>query len=246
MLRRPPISTRTDTSFPTRRSSELAELVAREDLEPRKIAEVAPGAFAVTLDQRLAWRKPIVAFDAHAVSVWAVFIGPTHEQPAEIDERIAEGGHFPVDDRRQCAVIGIDDVADVIVAVNDAGLQLGWAMGYKPRADLFDVAEAVMAGPLRKARIACQLGCPAIDLALEKAIDPAEVTQAGGFGFDGGERREAVDKLQAHPMPDGGRGPRRLRQGNRRVEAIHRRHQVEDRAQHALVEATRDKLWMGN
>src|SRR3546814_18086028 len=71
----------------------------------------------------------------------------------------------------------------------------------KPRADLFDVAEAVMAGPLRKARIACQLGCPAIDLALEKAIDPAEVTQAGGFGFDGGERREAVDTLQAHPMP---------------------------------------------
>src|SRR3546814_2239076 len=37
MLRRPPISTRTDTSFPTRRSSDLARL-----LPPHRIVEVEP------------------------------------------------------------------------------------------------------------------------------------------------------------------------------------------------------------
>src|SRR3546814_20764159 len=108
MIRRPPRSTRTDTLFPyttlfrsrTRVGAfeQARGLVAGEREVPRHRAHVAATEFAVQADQFGARQKAVPRAHHRVLAVGIAGFRLTAENPAEIEQPVAERREFPVDD----------------------------------------------------------------------------------------------------------------------------------------------------
>src|SRR6478752_6012983 len=60
-------------------------------------------------------------------------IGPAHQDPAEIEQRVADSAHLPVDERGQLrGVPSQQHIVEVSVAVHDAGLSVRWTLRLQP------------------------------------------------------------------------------------------------------------------
>ena len=65
--------------------------------------------------------------------------GECRQKGPEIEQRIADRGQFPIDDGRQTRfVVAEHDVAKMKIAMNDAGLPIGWSVGVEPVPDFLD------------------------------------------------------------------------------------------------------------
>src|SRR5690606_31945181 len=75
-----------------------AELVAGENAVPFDMAHVARGARAVMLHEFIRRRKTFPGTDADRARGGTFALRPGGEKPAEIEQRVTDGGEFPVDD----------------------------------------------------------------------------------------------------------------------------------------------------
>ena len=155
----------------------------------------APGPLAVGLDQLLAGQHPGQVRGHPAVRRQVVVVGlhPEGEVAPEVHQRVAEGGHLPVEDGDHLRrVVGVEDqVVELEVVVDHAvGDVLGLVL-VEPGHGALEVGGVVGAGVAVAAR-------PALDLAADVAEALAELAQAGGLVVDAVQLGEHVDHRQAH------------------------------------------------
>ena len=99
-------------------------------------------------------------------------LGPQTEQPAEVDERIADRRLLPVDDRDELdrQVRREHHVVELVVAVDDAGRLRGWNVRGEPLPRRVDIRE-------RTRLVALELAEPARNLPLEVAVGLPEAVE---------------------------------------------------------------------
>jgi hypothetical protein len=225
-----------------------AELVAGQHGVPFDGAHVARGAGGVVGDEFGLLGEAFPGMDDDgAAGAGAVVLGPGGEQPAEIDEGVADGGEFPVDHGGEFAgVVAEHDVGEMVVAVDDAGCEGGGAVGLEPIGDAIDAGDFAGAGPALVFAIAFEQGAPSRHLALEVALDLAEIGEADGEVIDAAEGERGVDHGQAHAAADGRVAGVKFRQADGRVEAVDGLHEVEGDAEDVLGVAGGDEAGMGD
>src|SRR5918994_1434559 len=107
------------------------QLEVPEDDVPVHLGEVAPTLFGVAVDELFtgheAWRYRNGRHDGRKLVGIAGF-DPIGERDGEVEERIPDGRHLPVEDRPYCCqVFRIEDqVIELVVVVDDGR---GWALG---------------------------------------------------------------------------------------------------------------------
>src|SRR3954468_19526135 len=168
-------------------------LPQRQRAIPADVCHRAPGALLVAGDELLAQWEALLAGDAgqleHAPGR-IVAVDPQGAQIAEIGQRVADGGHLPVEDGHEPGGRGRGHhrVAQAVVAVHHgggSGLRQVRAEPLAHRLDRRDVARAVV---LPQAEEAAQL-------ALEVARRLAEALQARVAPVDRVDLDEPVDEL---------------------------------------------------
>ena len=130
--------------------------------------------------------------------------------------------------------------------MHDAGREIGRAVPFQPGGDGVDRGQRLRPGPVGKFAIAGKLAAPAIDLAAEEIVGPAEIGEAERLMIERAQCGDAVDQGQAHGVAHRGRTGMGHGQLADRIEAIDRLHQVEGDAQHAFVAAIGDQRGMGH
>ena len=116
-------------------------------------------------------------------------VGPVVQRDADVDERVAERRLVPVEHRvHPVGVGGIElAVVELVVVVEDRRVPAGRHRRRQPVADL-----------LHRRRRVGQRGeipplLPALHLALQEPVGPAEVGEVDGGGIDGVQVGEGVD-----------------------------------------------------
>ena len=68
-----------------------------------------------------------------------VFQRPADQHPAQIQQRVADGAHLPVDERRHLRLVAAQqNIAQMRVAVHDSRLAVGRAVGLQPVREFSD------------------------------------------------------------------------------------------------------------
>ena len=135
-------------SFGMRSLEDDAELVAGENAIPFDMAHVARGARAVMLHEFIRRRKALPGTDADRAGGRPFALRPGGEKPAEIEQRVADGGELPVDDGGEFRpVMAEHDIGEMIIAMDDAGLERGRAIVLQPFRDLRDAGNAFRTWP---------------------------------------------------------------------------------------------------
>ena len=162
---------------------------------PGQMAEVASGAKGVAFDE-LITSEPIGGRGAkQAVGAADLPIGERH---AEVDERVADGAHFPIEDGLDAGgVEGEEEIIELVVVVDDGGRALGRKRRLEVGNDFVEFGEGFGAGLLPAAS-------PAVDLAGEEAGGLAKVEEAGRGEVDGVKFDEGVDEGFAEGPRGGG------------------------------------------
>ena len=199
------------------------------------------------LDQFGGGRKPLPGLDGDVGRVRIIALRPGGQQPAEVEQGIADGGQLPVDDGGQLgAVIAEQHVGQMEVAVDDPGLEGRRAVGLQPGGHGVDAGDFSRAGPAGELGIGGQLRLPALHLAFEIVVRPAQSFETDGAVVQRAQLRDALDHGQAHAMANSLRSGMQGRQAGGRVEAVDRLHQVEGRAENRLVATGRDQRRVGH
>ncbi|MNO84066.1 hypothetical protein D3C76_753960 [compost metagenome] len=116
---------------------------------------------AIVGDQFFAAAKavPRVHFDCAGAST--IGTGPGDHQPGQVEQRVADGRQFPIDDCRQLPTAGLEHhVGEVKVTVLDAGLKLLRAMLVQPVGQAFEARQTTRTRPTRVVFDAVQLSQP--------------------------------------------------------------------------------------
>jgi hypothetical protein len=153
------------------------------------------------------------------------------QQQADVGQRVRDRGHLPVDHGGDLIVHPDQHVVQPVVTVHDRGRPVGGLAGGQP------VVQLVDPGELPAAR-GVQLLLPPPDLPGQEPLRPPERLQP---------HRPVVDGMQVSERADQalGDGPGAVRTRSRHLlgspvgDAVHPRHHVERRAQHAGVLAQR-------
>lgn len=153
----------------------------------------------------------------------AITATPGGEDPAEIEQRIANCGEFRIDDRRQLRPIAPEhDIREMVIAVQDAGPELSRSIGIEVARYLFNAWETVRPRPTFEFGIAGKLTSPAFHLPFEIIIRFAKIVQTYLEIIHAAQRRDAVHQRETHRAPQGGITAMRLGQGDCCVEPVNR------------------------
>ena len=92
-----------------------------------------PPAAAVRVEQFAASRKAAECGQLRACGDRVGFQRPADQHPAEIQQRVADGAHLPVDERRQFGLVAAQqNIAQMRVAVHDSRLPVWRTVGLQP------------------------------------------------------------------------------------------------------------------
>ena len=92
---------------------------------------------------------------ASTIAIW-----PGRQNPAEIEQRIADRRQFPIDKRGKLRpVMPVHDVGEVIVAVHDPGTERARTMAFQPGGDPIDHRQSSRR-PAREVRVGRELRAP--------------------------------------------------------------------------------------
>ena len=140
--------------------------VPAEDLRPPPdIAWTLQSDRGVTYSDRIPAGSRVVAGDW-----WK----PGDHGPALVsfEKRVADAGEFPVHDSGEFPVVWpVEDVAEVIISVDEPRMHPGGPVRLQPGADRLDVGQRGMARPVRVGGIAVELRSPARRLALQPVVN---------------------------------------------------------------------------
>jgi predicted ATPase/DNA-binding SARP family transcriptional activator len=164
-------------------------------------------------------------------------LGPAGDEVAEVGERVADRRHLPVEDRDEPRrrVEADHDVAEAVVAVHDRG---GRAVGHRRAQRLADLE----AGRQLARGVDLPEPRPPAQLALEVAGRLAQGLEAARAPVDGVQLGQRVHELEAEAAALGRRVEvRRQRLADDRPDDL--LHDVERRADHAVVLAHREDPW---
>jgi hypothetical protein len=119
-----------------------------------------------------------------------VGIGPTHHDPREVEERVTDRPHFPIDDRGHSgrATVVEHDVGELVVAVHYPRLVAPRLVVTKPRRRLVEPGQFT---ELEGA----EMGEPAVHLAIVKTIGPTKSFEPPGLPVNVGQPRDGVDEF---------------------------------------------------
>ena len=137
-------------------------------------------------------------------------LGPALHDPAEVELRVPDRAHLPVDQRgepRRRAVLE-HHVGELVVAVHEPGDEVDRLVGAQPRRRLVEAGQLPALDALEERG-------PPVDLAFVEAVGTTEVLQALGLPVDVAEQRDALDELVAR-APCGLRGRCRTAPASRR------------------------------
>jgi hypothetical protein len=167
---------------------------------------------------------------------------PDGQERPQVEQRIAEGGHLPVDDRGDFrAARGEHDVGKVVIAVKDARPALPGPAGFQPGREPADAGQVRARVPVEAGK-RFQLAGPAAHLAFQEPVGLPEAVEPGGGRIHLAQERQGPDRAQAHRMALGGVRRHAGRQLHGRVVAVDRLHEIEHRvAQDRRVRAGRDQ-----
>ena len=128
----------------------------------------------------------------HLELLGVVGLHPVGHRAGEVHQRVAEGGHLPVEhpDDPGHVVVGEDEVVELEVVVDHAGRDVVGLVRVEPRHHRLEVGDVVGAG-------VAVAGRPAVDLAPDVAVPLAEVGEPGGRRVDAVQLGEHVDRVQA-------------------------------------------------
>ena len=218
-----------------------AELEAGEDQVVRQV-------FGGTTADRLVVREQFVARRHAGVvdvgrSVGRLVVGRIRdERPAEIEQRIADRCHLPVDDGcESCGrAVAEHDVRKLVVAVQDAGLVDLGPVPTEPIGGFVDAGELACLHTLEERQ-------PPVDLPVVESLGAPEPFESGCLPVDAREPGNAVDELDREPaacveIGVEGWSPTDLH----RRPAVDTLGQVERPAQHLDVVAHGVKVGVGN
>ena len=185
------------------------ELERREAEVEAEAGQVAVGAGGVARDDLVLGEEPgrrRDVGDRGAADRRAEPVVDQHQR--QVGERVAEGGHLPVENGRRAVVVVDEHVVEPEVAVHDAGSRLDRDVRGQQPVELVGRREVAV---VRRV----ELLLPPRDLTAEVALGTAEVAEPDRERVDGVQRGEGVDE------PDGD-GPGALRAERRRARSARR------------------------
>src|SRR5690606_19619747 len=165
---------------------EFEERQAGVPVEP---GDVAAGAFRVAGDELVGGGEAGGPVHVAGPGGGEDLVAEVDEHEPEVGERVAEGGHLPVQDGGD-PVVGVDEhVVQPVVAVHDGGCpRLRHGVG-EAGTQLVDAGQVAAAGGV-------ELFAPAADLAFEETVRAAEVGESDGRGVHRVQGGEGVDQPQ--------------------------------------------------
>ena len=116
---------------------------------------------------------------------------PREQRPAQVEQRVADRGHLPVDDGRQRGRRRVAEhhVRELVVAVHDPRLPLPRPAAAQPLRRLVETRQVpeLVAGQERQ---------PAVHLPVMEIVGAAEAGQAAGLPVHPGQQRGALDEAE--------------------------------------------------
>ena len=216
-------------SFADHRELEVAE----RDV-PVEVGQVAVGLLRVAGDELVSGQEAVGRAHPrhHAVVVGRQRL-VDHEQ-ADVGQRVAEGGHLPVDDGGDPGQVGrVHDVGEPVVAVHDPGSRL---LG-NGRGQFLQQCRQILAW---FGLVGLPLLGPAPHLPRQEPVGSAELGQPHAVRLDSVQRHERVHQLVAGAAREL-RGEFRDRFRTVEDDAVDEGHEIEAGSEHGLVGAQRDR-----
>src|ERR1700733_2743058 len=165
-------------------------------------------------------------------------VGDAGHEPAEVDQRVANRGHLPVEHRSDPGLARVhQQVAEVKVAVHQPGRLVRRLVAGQERRQFIHAGQRLTRVP-GHAPVALPFRLPAGHLPAQEPVRAPEVRQPHGNVVDAPDPRQLGGGFPAQLGPSGG-GRGVGRQPHHRVDPIHRAHDHERDAEHGLVRARR-------
>ena len=162
--------------------------------------------------------------------------GPALHDPAEVELRVTDGAHLPVDERGELGRRAVLEhhVGELVVAVHQPGDEVDRLVRAQPRRRLVEAGQLAALDALEERG-------PPVDLTLVEAVGTAEVLQALRLPVDVAEQRDALDQLVGEALAGVEVGVERRRPavGVHRRPAVDPPHQVEGATEHRRGPRTR-------